>query len=79
MKKLIVECPINALSYGQVSINILRELYLRGQECIVFPIGQVDISVYDKLSENFKMWLAESITNNLKSLDRSFQFLKFII
>ncbi len=76
MKELIVECPINALSYGQVSVNILRELYLRGEKCIIFPIGKIDISVYDKLSAGFQAWLSEAISCGLTSLKRNIPVLK---
>jgi len=36
--------PINSVSFGQTSIAILRELYARGIEPHIFPIGPVDLS-----------------------------------
>ena len=37
--KLLVNAPINALSFGNVSVNILRELFKKNIDLIFFPIG----------------------------------------
>jgi hypothetical protein len=36
---LTVNAPINSLSFGNVSLNILRELYKKNTELTFFPIG----------------------------------------
>lgn len=36
--------PINSVSFGNVSVAILREFYSRGLQPIIFPIGPVDLS-----------------------------------
>ena len=48
--KLLVNAPINSLSFGNVSINILRSLYKKGADLCFFPIGdKTDVSAYDKI------------------------------
>lgn len=74
--KIIANLPINPLSLGQVSVNILKELFRRDCDVSIFPIGNVDISVYNRLSNEFKTWLQNSINNRLKTLDKSSPCLK---
>lgn len=45
---LNLSCPINKLSYGYVSTNILRELYRLDNKISLFPIGRVE---YEKEDE----------------------------
>jgi hypothetical protein len=56
-----VHCPINSLSFGQVSINILKELYKRKLSPAIFPIADVDVRAHN-LDAGFKEWL-ESCAN----------------
>jgi hypothetical protein len=65
MSTLNVELAINKLSFGNVSINILLELFKLGQKVCIFPIGPVDISSFDKLTEEFKVWLQDGINRAL--------------
>ena len=39
--------PINSVSFGQVSYNILKELKERGETPALFPIGNIDISSFN--------------------------------
>jgi hypothetical protein len=39
-----------------VSLSILRELYSRGTDALLFPIGQIDINTQNK-NDNFFKWL----------------------
>ena len=66
MDKLIFKCPINPVSFGNVSLNLMRELYKRNVQVAHFPIGNPDASVYDKLDNDLKQWLQESLNNRLK-------------
>jgi hypothetical protein len=69
MKNL--EVPINSVSFGQTSINILQEAFMNGDSSCIFPIGgNVDISAFDALDDSFKMWLSNGINNSLKSYSR---------
>lgn len=46
----IISLALNATSFGNISVNILFELYLRNlDDFILFDIGQPDLSVFDKL------------------------------
>lgn len=64
MKKLILNAPFNNLSFGNVSVNFARELYRKGVDCCIFPIGdQVDLATFDKLDKGFIDWLNSAINN----------------
>lgn len=73
--KLIVEAPLNALSLGQVSVNILKSLYKKGIKVYYSPIGQPDISAH-KLDEDFKLWLNSASTSFLKGFNRKIPCVK---
>lgn len=70
IQKLNLHIPLNALSLGQVSFNILRELYRRKIQCAIFPYGTPDLSAY-KLDEQFGKWIETSVNNRYKKVDRS--------
>ena len=55
MSEFAVNLPVNGLSFGQVSICILNELYKKGLEPCLFPINE-DISSYS-LDPKFIEWL----------------------
>lgn len=61
---------LNTLSIGQVSYNILRELYRRQIRVNIFPKYQPDLSAYD-VDENFGQWLSQSVNNRYKRLNRN--------
>ena len=51
--KLLVNAPINALSFGNVSVNILKELYKKNIDLCLFPIGnKTEIKLSIKLIQN---------------------------
>ena len=57
---LVVDVPINNLSFGNVGVNILRELFNRQIPISLFPRGgQKDLSAFNKLPEDFKSWYLE--------------------
>ena len=61
---LIVESPLNSLSFGNVSYNILRQLWRKGVNVILYPTGKnADLSAYDRMDKEFASWLQESIKN----------------
>jgi hypothetical protein len=58
---LIVEAPINSLSFGNVSYNILRQLWRKGVNVYFFPQGgNSDFGSFDKIEKDFFEWLKES-------------------
>lgn len=76
MRKLIVNCPLNTLSLGQVSLNILRELHKQNVQVALYPVADVNINAYNRLSEDFKVWLQNSVNNRLKIVDKNMPTLK---
>lgn len=71
MNKLVFKCPINNVSFGNVSLNFMRELFKRDFNVAHFPIGNPEASVYDKLSSEFKDWLQSSVNKRYKLLDKN--------
>lgn len=59
-----LQLPVNKLSFGQVSICILQEIYRKGLEPSLFPINQ-DIEAYN-LSKDFVDWLKRCIDKGPK-------------
>ena len=71
MSDLAFKCPLNNLSFGNVSINLLREMYNADMDVSVFPIGEnADLSVFDKLTDDFKSWLQDKINNRVASVQK---------
>lgn len=60
MKQILIEAPLNSLSFGNVSYNILREFSKKDIEVGLFPIGNVDLSVYKK-DDSLLSWLQSAI------------------
>ena len=67
---LIADIPINNLSFGNVGVNILRELYTRDSTVSLFPRGDTDLSSFNKLSDGFRAWIERSTNDNHKNLDK---------
>ena len=69
MQKLIYKGAINPLSFGNVSYNILREIYKKNTNS--FPIGdKLNLDSFDKIDQDFKDWLTNSARNRLHSIDK---------
>ena len=71
MNKLILKAPLNSLSFGNVSFNLLKEIYSKNIDLAFFPIGKVDSSSFLIEDEGFKTFLEDSINNRYKKLDRN--------
>lgn len=69
IQRLIFNAPVSALSIGQVSFNVLRELYRRKIQVAYFPIGGVDFSAY-RLDPQFGAWIEQAVNNRYQRLDR---------
>ena len=61
--------PLNSTSLGQVSFSILREIYSRGIETVIFPIGDVDVSSQIQ-DGNFFSWIQNGIISSQRSHNR---------
>lgn len=62
--------PLNSTSLGQVSFSILREIYSRGLEVALFPIGEIDIGTQNA-DQDFFEWIKNSVVNSTKSYNRN--------
>jgi hypothetical protein len=75
--KLVVEAPINSLSFGNVSVNLLREMYKKQIDIALFPVGeQADLDAFDKLDKEFVKWLQKSIDSRYSILKSDLPTLK---
>lgn len=76
MSQFAVEVPINSLSFGNVSVAILREMYKKKLEPDIFVIGgNVDISA-QKPDNDFKQWLQQCSNKALLNHKRTNPVLK---
>jgi hypothetical protein len=76
MQNLIYKGPINPLSFGNVSFNLLREIFNKNIDCAIFPIGNVDVSSFGPQSKEFKSWLEDGIKNRYKKVKRDWHTLQ---
>jgi glycosyltransferase involved in cell wall biosynthesis len=75
--KLLVNAPINALSFGNVSVNILRELFKKNIDLIFFPIGdKAEMDVYDKIEPDFVKYLQAATNNRYSKISKDIPSLK---
>lgn len=66
MNKFSCNFPINAVSFGQVSVAILREMYRQGMSPCVFSIGgQIDLNPQKK-DPDFSLWLQSCLNRAQK-------------
>lgn len=72
---LVFNTPINRVSFGQCSINLLKEAKKQGHNVFLIPIGPVDLSTASP-SEEFKTWVFKCIENATLNLDPSFKCIK---
>lgn len=62
--------PINSLSFGLCGYNLLKQFYEKGLSPAFFPIGPVDLTCFDKVTDDFKLWLESCIRKSLKSYSK---------
>ena len=75
--KLLLNAPINSLSFGNVSVNILKEIYKKNHELTFFPIGdKVQIQAFDKSSEGFISFLNDCTKKRYHTIDKDLPSLK---
>ncbi|MDP2692400.1 MAG: hypothetical protein Q8O88_02025 [bacterium] len=70
------EFPINGLSFGAIAHGITTQLFERGISPNIFPIGNPDLSVYDKASEDYKLWLQGCLNKATTRFKKDFPGLK---
>lgn len=66
-----VQLPLNSLSFGQVSFNLLYEFYKKGLNPCIFKASDhpVDHSSYD-YEENFLKWINFNLNNSINKHSR---------
>ncbi len=70
---LIFNAPINNLSFGNVSYNVLREFYKQDDKVVIFPIGgNTDFAAFDKIDQDFKSWIENSIEYRYHNLNKEY-------
>jgi glycosyltransferase involved in cell wall biosynthesis len=68
--KLTVNAPINSVSFGNVSYNIIREFYKKNFHLSFFPIGdKIGFETFDKVDQSFAQYVNNAAANRLTSFD----------
>lgn len=67
--KLLVEAPLNSLSLGNVSLNIIREFFNKKVDIGLFPTGNIDLSSFE-LNSDFLNYLQNAIDRRFSFLDK---------
>lgn len=71
MKNIIFKGALNSLSFGNISYNLLREMYRKCMSVSLFPVGdKVDLDSFDKIDNDFKSWIASSINNRFDTMKK---------
>jgi hypothetical protein len=75
MKEFALHLPINNVSFGQVSVSILREIHSRGITPCLFPMGKNDLSS-QKIEPEFGNWLNQCLAKGLTQHNRKVPVIK---
>ena len=73
--KVLVEAALNNLSFGNVSVNILKQLYKKNIEIGLFPISDINIDAFS-LDQDFKKYLEDAVNSRYKFLSEDIPSLK---
>ena len=75
--RLLVNAPINGLSFGNVSVNILRELFKKNIDLTFFPIGdKAEMDAYDKIDPDFVKYLQSATNDRYSKISKDIPSLK---
>ena len=68
--KLLLETPLNSLSFGNVSYNLIKEFQRLDVELGLFPTGgNVDLAAFD-IGENLKEYIQNAINKRWSFVDK---------
>ena len=71
MNKINFSGPINSLSFGNVSYNILRSLHKKDIDIAFFPIGEsLNFTAFDKIDNKLHDWINKAYDDRFKNLSR---------
>lgn len=73
--RFLFEAPINSLSFGNVAINLLREMWKRNYEVGIFPIGNADASAHS-IEPEFANWIQNGINQRFNFLKKEVPSIK---
>lgn len=75
--KILVDAPINSLSLGNVSFNIIKELFEKGHEVAIWPVNEqnIDVSAYN-MTEDLKQKFSDAINSRFDFLSPDIPTLK---
>ena len=74
---LLVSAPINSLSFGNVTVNILRELYKKNVDIAFFPIGdKLDFGAYDNINQEILEYVRNAASKRFEKIDKDMPSLK---
>ena len=63
--------PLNGVSFGQVSVALLREFYKKELSPLILPIGgNVDLATQE-IDDDFRMWIESRINEGLRKHSRN--------
>ena len=76
INNLILKAPINNLSLGNVSYNIIRELYRKNINLALFPTkNTVDLSSFSNIDNDLSSYINEAIKNRYNKINKNTPFL----
>ena len=72
---ILFEAPLNQVSFGNVTYNILKVLFKKVQQdpsfkVSYFPIGNVELSAFDKMPKDFTLWVKSLIDSRFTNLSK---------
>lgn len=72
---VLFEAPLNQVSFGNVTYNILKVLFKKVQQdpsfkVSYFPIGNVELSAFDKMPKDFALWVKSLVDNRFSNLSK---------
>ena len=75
--KILVDAPLNSLSLGNVSYNIIRELKDKGYDVAIWPMNEasIDLSAYN-VDDEFKIFIQDAINKRFDFLDKDIPSIK---
>jgi hypothetical protein len=76
MSSIIYKGAINPLSFGNVSYNLMREMYKSETKVSFFPIGEnLNFESFDSIEPDFRDWIISLSQNRFHSVKKDFHTL----
>jgi len=72
---ILFEAPLNQVSFGNVTYNILKVFFKKVQQdpsfkVSYFPIGNIELSAFDKMPKDFALWVKSLVDNRFTNLSK---------